>query len=61
MVTVRSSRRSARSLIGAGSLTIEGGTLSAAACLSLLVLVWLRILNSRTLTLISRSGRSPSR
>src|SRR5271166_5091600 len=57
MVAVRSSR----SLIGAGSLTINGGTLSAAAWRSLLVLVWLRIRNSLTLTRISRSGRSPSR
>ena len=61
MVTVRSSSRSARSLIGAGSLTIEGGTWSAAACRSLLVLVWFRIRNSLTLTRISRSGRWPSR
>ena len=59
--TVRSSRRSASSRIGAGSLTIDGGTWSAAACRSLLVLVWLRIRNSLTLTRSSRSGRWPSR
>ena len=43
MVTVRSSSRSASSRIGAGSLTIDGGTWSTAAWRSLLVLVWLRI------------------
>ena len=46
---------------GAGSLTIDGGTWSAAACRSLLVLVWFLIRNSLTLTRISRSGRWPSR
>ena len=59
--TVRSSRRSASSRIGAGSLTITGATWSAAACRSLLVLVWLRMWNSATLTRSSRSGRSPIR
>ena len=44
-----------------GSLTITGGTWSAAAWRSLLVLVWLRIWNSLTLTRSSRSGRSPIR
>ena len=60
-VTVRSSSRSARSRIGAGSLTIDGAIWSTSTWRSALVFFWLSRLNSGTLTRSSRSGCWPSR